>query len=415
MITVPAESPMRLKLDDFPDSPYARELRRGTDGLRFEGPLEAEYRLSHLRNARLRVRSWFALTTLLTVLLTIEDVRRNAVGSAFFLLRMTALIPSSVALAWLAWSRQYQRYYLPAAGVLVSILCGVIAVFVAQALLDGRTEMLAGLAVNVIAAFFFCGLLFRQALVTCVVTITMFAAAASTMHVPGFLLLKSVIILTVTTVIGAIVSRDAEQTSRRSFLEGALITQLAAGDGLTGLMNRRAFDEHLARVWQHALRDQRSIAILMIDIDHFKRYNDTFGHQAGDRALRGVAEVVQGFARRPLDLAARYGGEEFAVILYGLAPTFVNDMAERLRQNVQELPIPSVDAGETAGRAVTISVGVGVAAPTAGRTPQGAVQLADEALYEAKQAGRNRVAVKGLDAYRLLKTGDFKSPRGFRR
>jgi len=406
---------MRLKLDDFPDSPYAHELRRGPGGLRFDGPPEAEFRDSHLQHARLRVRTWFALTTVLTILLTVDDVRRGGVGSVFFQIRVFALIPSSVALAWLAWSRHYQHYYLRAARLLVPTLCALIAVFVAQALVDGRTEMLAGLAVNVIAAFFFSGLLFRQALVTCAVAIIAFAAAAGAMHLPDILLVKSLVILTVTGVIGAIVARDAERTSRRSFLEGTLIKQLAARDGLTGLMNRRAFDEHLLRVWQHAVRDQRSIAILMIDIDHFKRYNDTFGHQAGDVALRRVADVVESFARRPLDLAARYGGEEFAVILYDLAPASVSDMAGRLRQGVQDLHIASDRTATATEQQVTISVGVGVAAPTVGRTPQGAVQLADEALYEAKQAGRNRIAVKGLDAYRLLRTGDFRSPRDVRR
>jgi diguanylate cyclase (GGDEF)-like protein len=180
-------------------------------------------------------------------------------------------------------------------------------------------------------------------------------------------------------------------------------------------MNRRAFDEHLLRVWQHALRDQRSIAVLMIDIDHFKRYNDDFGHQAGDLALRSVARIIQGFARRPLDLAARYGGEEFAVILYDLALPHVQEMAESLRKGVQNLQIEPHEAEAAPGREVTVSVGVGLAAPVIGRTPQGAVQLADEALYEAKQAGRNRVVVKGTDAYMLLNTGAFTTRKDSRR
>jgi diguanylate cyclase (GGDEF)-like protein len=154
---------------------------------------------------------------------------------------------------------------------------------------------------------------------------------------------------------------------------------------------------------------------MMIDVDHFKRYNDTFGHQAGDAALRGVADVIRSFARRPLDLAARYGGEEFSVILYDLAPSHVQDMAERLRQSVRNLQSSPRNAGAAAGQEVTVSVGVGVAAPTIGRTPQGAVQLADEALYEAKAAGRDRVVIKGTEAYSHLETGGFKSPRTFQR
>jgi diguanylate cyclase (GGDEF)-like protein len=179
-------------------------------------------------------------------------------------------------------------------------------------------------------------------------------------------------------------------------------------------MNRRAFDEHLLRVWQHALRDQRLIAVLMIDIDHFKLCNDRWGHQAGDVALRHVGKIIQGFARRPLDLAARFGGEEFAVILYDLALPHVEDIAERLREGVQKMRITGAGSdGE--GPEVTVSVGVGLAAPEIGRTPQGIVQLADEALYAAKNAGRNRVVVKGIEAYVLLNTGAFNTPSDSRR
>jgi diguanylate cyclase (GGDEF)-like protein len=406
---------MRLNLDDFPDSPYADELRRGVAALRFDAPLEADYCRSHLRRVHLRIRAWFSLTAVLAVLFTVDQVRRTGVWSGLSVLHMGALMPCVVALAWLAWSRQYQRYYMAAARILVPILWALIALFVARALVDGRSEQLAGLAVNVIAVFFFAGLMFRQAVVTCATTLITFVAAAIAVGIPALMLEKSMVVLTLTAVIGAIVYRDVEQSYRLNFLEGALIKQLAARDGLTGLMNRRAFDEHLLRVWQHALRDQRSIAILMIDVDHFKRYNDTYGHQAGDMALQRVADVIHGFARRPLDLAARYGGEEFAIILYDLAPSHVQDMAERLRQSVQNLHTGPREEAGAAEQEVTVSVGVGVAAPTIGRTPQGAVQLADEALYEAKQAGRNRVVVNGTDAYQALETGGFKSPRAVRR
>jgi diguanylate cyclase (GGDEF)-like protein len=237
--------------------------------------------------------------------------------------------------------------------------------------------------------------------------IVTFAIVALAAGLPHGLLLKSLVMLSLTSVIAALVYWDVEQSYRRNFLEDALISELVARDSLSGLMNRRAFDEHLLRVWQHAQRDQRLIAVLMIDIDYFKQYNDDFGHQDGDLALRSVAGVIQGFARRPLDLAARYGGEEFAVILYDLALPYVEDTAERLRESVQSLP--------GLKRQVTVSVGVGVAAPIVGRTPQGAVQLADEALYEAKQAGRNQIVVKGTDAYLLLDTGAFTSRRNSQR
>ncbi len=405
----------RLNLDDFPDSVYANELRRGLAHLRFETPLEAEYNMVHLQRVRLRVRVCFPVGLVLAVLFTIDQVRRTGLWNLNSVAHMGALLPCSAALVWLTWSRQYERFYLPAARVLAPVFGALVAAFIALQIASGREEQLATLTVILVGVFFFSGLMFRQATLTSAIMIIGFAIVARASNLPHAIFLRSMAIMTLTSGITAIVYRDIEQSYRRNFLEGALISELVARDGLTGLMNRRAFDEHLVRVWQHALRDQRSIAVLMIDIDYFKRYNDDFGHQAGDSVLRSVARIIQGFARRPLDLAARYGGEEFAVILYDLALAHVRDIAERLCADVQSLLIRPHDAGVTTGSEVTVSVGVGLAAPIIGRTPQGAVQLADEALYEAKLAGRNCVVVKGTEDYKLLDTGAFAKANGSRR
>lgn len=397
----------RLNLDDFPDSPYAHELRRGLARLRFEAPLEAEFTAAHVERVRPRARIWFSVTALLSVLFTIDQVRREGVWNPNSLAHLGALLPCAFALLWWVWSPGYYRFYVPVSRILVTLFGALIAAFTAIALAQGQGDRLASLTVILVAVYSFTGLMLWQAIPTSAVMIATFAVTALAAGLPQVLLLKSMVITILTSGVAALVYRDVEQAYRRNFLEDALISELVARDSLSGLMNRRAFDEHLLRVWQHAQRDQRLVAVLMVDIDHFKPYNDEFGHQDGDLALRTVAKVIQGFARRPLDLAARYGGEEFAVILYDLALPHVEDMAERLRETVQNLP--------GLRRQVTVSVGVGVAAPVVGRTPQGAVQLADEALYEAKQAGRNRIAVKGTDAYLLLDTGAFTSRRSSQR
>lgn len=401
----------RLNLNDFPDSAYAHELRRGLAGLRFAAPLEAEYATAHLERVRLRVRVWFSVTVALAILFTINQVRSAGLWNPLSLVHVGVHLPCTLTLVWLAWSPRYERCYLQAAQVLVTLFGALLAVFIALAVAHGREEQLAALAVNLVAVFFFAGLMFRQAFLTATVMIVAFAQTALAAGVPQSLLLKSMAITTLSAVVAAFIYRDVEQAYRRNFLEHALICELAARDRLSGLMNRRAFDEHLLRVWQHALRDQRSIAVLMIDIDHFKRYNDEYGHQAGDKALRSVAQIIQRFARRPLDIAARYGGEEFALILYDQALAHVRDTAERLRESVQSLRIRPLARDGTAWRQTTVSVGVGAVAPIRGRTAEGAVQLADEALYEAKQAGRNHVVVKGADAYSLLDTGAFRARR----
>jgi diguanylate cyclase (GGDEF)-like protein len=402
----------RLNLQDFPDSAYAYELQHGgVRYLRFQAPLESEYAQVHSRRVRSRARIWMSLTAILSVLFTAEQVRRTGAWNLLSVAHWGALVPCALALAWLAWSRQYQRRYFRTAPVLVTIFGALLGAFIALALTIGRYEQLASFAVNLVAVFFFTGLMFRQALFTAVVMLAAFAVAAIAANLDVAMLTKSTVILLVTTGISAVVYREVEQSYRRNFLEDALISDLVARDSLSGLMNRRAFDDHLLRVWQHALRDQRAIAVLMIDIDHFKQYNDTYGHQAGDTALRNVARTLESFGRRPLDFVARYGGEEFAVILYDLALPHIKNIAERLRQSVQSLSTKPPAEGIDGGPDITVSVGVGLAVPTIGRTPQGAIQLADEALYEAKQAGRNRVVVKGTEAYSLLDTGKFQGRR----
>ena len=143
----------------------------------------------------------------------------------------------------------------------------------------------------------------------------------------------------------------------------------------------------------------------LIDVDFFKNFNDRYGHQAGDAALQQIATVVEGFAKRALDLTARYGGEELVVLLYDVPRGAAAQLADAIRNAVQELHIEHVDG--TSSGVVTISVGVAVVHPTLVRNPEGVVQLADEALYAAKHNGRNRVQVFETE-YVALSTGSFR-------
>jgi diguanylate cyclase (GGDEF)-like protein len=386
----------RLDPDDFPDSAYAQELRAGIDRLRFEPALETRFVAEHLQSVKLRVRAWYSLSVAMASFFTVMQTIRTGVGSVTFWAHALGIMPCALTLGWLVWSRSYERRFLQTARVLVPLFGALIAIFVSQAVGNHQDEQLAALTTNVVAAFFFAGLLFRAGLVAALTIVTAYAIGGHLFALQApFALFKSVLALAGTAAMSAIIYRDKERADRRNFIESGLIAELIARDGLTGLANRRAFDEHLLRVWQQAQRDGRVLSTLMVDIDHFKTYNDSFGHQAGDAALRGVAQALADFARRPLDVAARFGGDEFAIVLYDLSIANVLDITERLRQSVQ------------LGSRVTVSIGVSVVMPTAGRTPQGALQLADEALYEAKKGGRNRVVVKGIEEHRNLKTGSF--------
>ncbi len=163
-------------------------------------------------------------------------------------------------------------------------------------------------------------------------------------------------------------------------------------DGLTGLHNRRSFDEHLSREWQRSLRTGAPLALVLLDVDHFKRYNDHYGHPAGDACLRAVAAALGSLARRPGDLAARVGGEEFALLLPDTTPEGARELAEAVRQAIGQLALPHA-ASLTADH-VTASLGVAGCVPrpcAREEAEQALMKRADEALYDAKAAGRDRV------------------------
>ena len=209
-------------------------------------------------------------------------------------------------------------------------------------------------------------------------------------------------------VIGAYGCFQLETAVRKAFLESRMLNDLAERDGLTGLYNRRRYDRDVEKLWRQSRRDQSQLTLLLVDIDHFKAYNDLYGHQAGDDALKRVAEVIATCAQRPLDFAARFGGEEFALVLYGPAQDFGREIPEMLRRSVEEQKIPHAES--TTGPWLTVSVGVAIVSPGNERSLAGAIQLADEALYQAKEDGRNRVVVKeSKNAY--IQTGRFRAAR----
>ena len=168
----------------------------------------------------------------------------------------------------------------------------------------------------------------------------------------------------------------------------ALLTQLSATDGLTGIGNRRAFDATLQTEWARAARDASDLGLLVIDADHFKSFNDRYGHPAGDECLRLIAEVTERTLRRPPDFAARFGGEEFVALLPGTDEAGARDVAERVRLAV--LDASMAHEGNPVGW-VTISIGAASMAPRPGDEAQKLIDLADRALYSAKQGGRNQV------------------------
>jgi len=160
-------------------------------------------------------------------------------------------------------------------------------------------------------------------------------------------------------------------------------------DGLTGISNRRSFDADFATAWGAAMREKRSLSMILIDIDNFKQFNDTYGHMAGDDCLKDVAQAINKFVRRNGDTAARYGGEEFAIILNETGLSGATTVAESIRKAIESLEMPH--STSTTSKYVTISLGVSSVIPTTGSLPESLLEISDQMLYKAKKNGRNRV------------------------
>ncbi|MBD5654826.1 MAG: GGDEF domain-containing protein [Candidatus Eremiobacteraeota bacterium] len=180
------------------------------------------------------------------------------------------------------------------------------------------------------------------------------------------------------------------------------LARIANTDVLTSLKNRRALEEYVAFVFPKARRMRSRLSILVIDIDHFKNYNSSFGHSGGDECLRGVARAIAGCVTRPLDMVARFGGEEFVVVFPDTPLMGTLSLAERIRSVVEHLEISH--AGKALGP-VTVSIGVGYAADVGTIDQETLFKAADHALYEAKAAGRNRVQLGSTEPATSLESG----------
>jgi diguanylate cyclase (GGDEF)-like protein len=392
----------------LPDSPYAAELGKVPASARFAPRMEREFVRSTLRADRILVRVACVLALAIIGLRAVESLAGTSwllsPGSLERLTIFSVAFASSLMLAWLAFSRGYERRYLSWAKVLVPLRNGVLGaplVLMARA----QPELLTVMPLLLIGPFFFLGLPFRTALFAVALTLISMCGGAIAAHLPLALALRVGVCLLATAVVFVIAAHKLEKLARRSFLEARVMVELAQHDPLTWTKNRRVFDEYLSRLWRQAAEDGRTIGVVLIDVDHFKPYNDRYGHQAGDQALRRVAHAIQSCVCRPLDLVARYGGEEFAAILYDVDTARATELAERIRRAVETLGIEH--RGSRSGTQLTISAGVAVVEPTLRRNASGALQLADEALYQAKSNGRNRTEVVAEAEYRHLVTGVF--------
>jgi diguanylate cyclase (GGDEF)-like protein len=398
-VRIPAGAPL--------DSPHAVQLRRGFPGLRFEPPLEQEFRTAFRTESLPQIRRnlWIGVAIVIALSLLTHLVLDPPVSRLMDFIRLATFTPLVALGLFLVRSPLYHRYYPLACQIGASVFGACVAVLAVVAGLHG-VNLIATVVIMTIFIYFMLGMLFYAALASALLVMIAYLVAAIAAGLDIERVIVDAGILISANVIGAMVCYSLERANRTNFLEECLLIETASRDGLTGIHNRRYFDEHLGRVWSQAIRDQVQLGLMLIDIDHFKAYNDHCGHQAGDDCLKRVARCLTQVARRPLDVIARYGGEEFAIVLYDARRDHLEEAARLIQKGIEALEIGH-PASPPAVRQLTVSIGAGCVQPQTNRSPSGFVQLADEALYAAKEGGRDRVVIMDKE-YEQISTGSFR-------
>ncbi|WP_417312867.1 diguanylate cyclase domain-containing protein [Ectopseudomonas khazarica] len=378
-------------LDEVRPSPYADQLSLGFRGLRFSRALEREYR-AHLLDDSFELKR-FALSVAMVIWLALAVLDLLVVPASHLAwvlgVRFVVLVILLVCAA-LILQRRHTHLLLP-----LSMAC-ILTLGVGAALIVGIVHQVdsgypyEGLLLVSMAAYFLVGLRLSEALACSLVVLTAYVVAELLAGLPAARLINNVLFLAFGNLTGAVGCYLLEYKSREHFLVSRLMRLLAYHDSLTGLHNRRSFNRQFERLWRQAQRDGKPLALLLCDIDHFKAYNDYYGHQAGDAALQRVGMLIEQAARRPLDMGVRLGGEEFALLLFDIAADEARQRAEALRQSLEAAAI--AHRGSDSAEVLTMSIGVACLTPGVQAELEQLYEQADRALYEAKAFGRNQVA-----------------------
>jgi diguanylate cyclase (GGDEF)-like protein len=382
------------------------QLQRGFHGLRFDGELETAYRRDQFQDRLRYLRINLAILAIISlVVIQVDRVATPMIGRIVpDLARTGIMLPLLLAGFAITFVRRADVWYPRYIAVAMTVALAAISWVSLSAWVEGEPRMIGRLMLAIIAVYFVLGLTFRSAIAVNALGLVAYTAIATTKGMPAVDLTHYLLTLGIANVICVAGAWNLEHARRTAWLEGQRLAETALQDGLTGIHNRRRFDDHLQRAWAQSIRDRKPMALVLADIDHFKAYNDRYGHQAGDEAMKAVAATLARFARRPLDLAARYGGEEFAIILFDMKRADAESLGAEILEAVRNLAIPHQDS--SAAPVLTISLGIACVVPAARRSWAGLVQLADQALYAAKDGGRNRLELLEQE-YEHMQTGYF--------
>lgn len=363
-----------------------QQLRR----LRFPEPLETGFRNDHRRGVRRTIRLGLIVALFTTLGFAIIDHSAlRGVGRVSDYIRFGLQVPMIVMCLVATSMRFYSRWY-EAAVMIGAALFGIGTVIMAANAAPEHAPLVSSrLLLVTFFVYFLVGLRLRQALLANLWVLVALALANLVGTFAPAVAAYQLFSLICANCIGAAGAYALERANRLAFLERKQLVHVAEHDGLTGLLNRHAFESLLRQAWARATAQRKRVAVIMIDIDHFKLYNDMLGHQAGDDCLRRVAEAVGHAVGAGGDrFVARYGGEELVAVIAGANDADALQVAQDIVAAVSSLGIghPGADTAEH----VTVSVGAASQIPAAQNSHDFVVKIADRALYTAKRQGRNR-------------------------
>lgn len=367
-------------------------LSRVTPWLRFENPrLERDFRHFQERHSLVQVRATLLAFIVLVGLFGLTDLVNfpPEIFRRTMLVRLGLIVPflcwAYVCTHWLGADVRLHRQLVATA--LIAGLGGVLLVYLPHR--AGLHTPYEGLMLFMFGIGCFMGLRFGYATGVLTLMTAAYAFAEVAAGMPHEYVQNSVFRIICTAIASAFGAYILERQMRLVYLHRALLTSYARRDGLTGIANKRAFDEHAERAAQQAARENKPISVMIFDVDHFKQYNDTYGHLQGNDCLKRLAAVLEQGARRPFDIAARFGGEEFVLFLFDTNGGEALRVATLLRERVEALAVPH--AGSSVATCVTLSGGVATLRAGSSRPLETLLSEADAALYRAKAGGRNRI------------------------
>jgi diguanylate cyclase (GGDEF)-like protein len=383
----------------IPDSPYAVQLQQGFRGLRFVRALEREFEAEFAEQHMTRMRTGFAVAMVVYAVFLLLRLRAETGPAADWGVALRGMAIAAMAMtlvaSYLRRLRPVLSGFVLATYALFAIAVTAVEVVAHKYRIDRHYE---GLILVSFHVYVFSGLLLRPALLAGAFIFLSYLIGGALGGLAGKEWGYQLLFIAITHLIGGVALYSLEKTERDNFLRRRLFGVLATHDSLTGLYNRMAFFQQFERTVRQAARERVAIGVVLLDIDYFKHYNDRYGHLEGDACLRAVAGAIREEFRRPLDVVARYGGEEFAGVWYDIQPQSLRALGDQLRAAVQALRIANRDA--PSGR-VTASVGAVACTPAEGESLLGLVKRADNALYDAKERGRNRVVSEVLPSAAL--------------